>query len=60
VACRWALLAAALAAGVALGACGGQSGGQSDREQLAAEIDAPPLPAELGLVDSTTFTRRGS
>jgi hypothetical protein len=28
--------------------------------QLAAEISAPPLPADLELVDSTSVTRRGS
>jgi preprotein translocase subunit SecD len=29
-------------------------------QQIATEIEAPPLPAELELVDSTTFTRRQS
>jgi len=28
-------------------------------QQLAAEISAPPLPADLQLIDSTTFTRPG-
>jgi hypothetical protein len=28
-------------------------------ERLAAEIAAPPLPADLKLISSTTFTRRG-
>ena len=28
-------------------------------QQLAAEIAAPPLPANLQMIDSTTFTKRG-